>query len=49
MCIYRIIGEIFRILVEEKLHYRVEKVSQDEEQHDRQINFTDCHHNKDGQ
>ena len=42
-CVCRIIGEIFRILVEEKLNYRVEKVKQEEEKQAKQTNLTHCH------
>ena len=42
MC--RIIGEIFRILVEEKLHYRVENIAGGDEE-DRQTNITECRNN----
>ena len=46
-CVYRIIGEIFRILVEEKLNYRVEKVKQDEDKQEKQTNLTHCHEDED--
>ena len=39
----RIIGEIFRILVEEKLNYRVEKVKQDEDKQENKTNLIHCH------
>ena len=44
----RLVGEIFRILVEEKLSYKVVKVKQDVEQQDLQEmnNLTYCAQNR---